>query len=74
MINALKNSTKLGASPHRVLMQPREKLINYKLYTKKCVFCPIAQNFLRSALLPAYNVSATMAMTYSTYNLRNVPP
>ena len=29
---------------------------------QKCVFCPIAQNFLLvSPLLPAYNFSATLA-------------
>jgi len=44
-----KNDTKLGASSHGVLMQPREKLINYKWYAKKYAFCPIAQNFSRFA-------------------------
>ena len=40
---------------------------------KKCVFCPIAQTFLLlGPLLPAYNFSATMATTYSTYRLRAV--
>jgi len=43
-INALKTVPNLGASSHGVLMQPREKIdIND---TQKCVFCPIAQNFL----------------------------
>jgi len=37
-----KNGINLGASPHGVLMQPREKIDD----TQKCVFCPIAENFL----------------------------
>jgi len=38
---------------------------------QKCVFCPIAQNFLLVAhpLLPAYNFLASMACNYSTYRL-----
>jgi len=41
---------------------------------KKCVFYPIAQNFLLVGpyLLPVYNFSATMASTYSTYRLGTV--
>jgi len=50
-INALQTISNWGPSPQGIFfLQPRENVGQREIMSdKQCVFCPIAQNFLRSA-------------------------